>query len=67
MPWWLLQGERKLLPEKSSVDTRTNRSKLITDKFRLKMERGVRNVKVQEGLGETPHESWVQGYPTVLT
>lgn len=32
--------------QKSSTDTRTNRSKLMTDKFRLKMQREVVNVKI---------------------
>lgn len=34
-----------ILVQKSSIDTRTNRSKLRTDKFRLKIEREVRSVK----------------------
>lgn len=34
-----------ILVQKSSIDTRMNRSKLMTDKFRLKMEREVMNVK----------------------
>lgn len=38
-----------------NFDTRTNRSKLITDTLSLKMER--EHQKVQEVLEETPHES----------
>lgn len=34
-----------ILVQKSSIDTRTNRSKLMTDKFILKIEREVMNVK----------------------
>lgn len=37
-PGGYFREREKLLLEKSSVNTRTNRSILITDKFRLKIE-----------------------------
>lgn len=58
-PGGYFREREKLMLEKSSVNTRTNRSILITGKFRLKIERSEECQKVQEGLGGTPHESQV--------
>lgn len=56
-----------ILVEKSSIDTGTNRSKLRTDKFRLKMEREVMNVKkCRKALGRLLM-SCVPGDLTALT